>query len=94
VSVTTLVAGLPGPGTPFAPLACAQPVLEPLLPPLPAEMLVDLLKHPLCIGEPRRLVLGQLARHYKRPFADQWEFVDYVHQQKLKLDLTTPPQRP
>jgi hypothetical protein len=32
--------------------------------------------------------------HYNRPFADQWEFVEYVHQQKLNLDLTTPPERP
>jgi tRNA A-37 threonylcarbamoyl transferase component Bud32 len=94
VSVTATVAGLPGPGTPFAPLACAQPVLEPLPPPLPAQMLVDLLKHPLCVGEARRLVLGQLARHYGRPFADQWEFVEHVRQHRLNLDLTTPPQRP
>jgi hypothetical protein len=39
-------------------------------------------------------VLGQLSRHYQRPFADQWEFVEYVHQHKLGLDLTMPPQRP
>lgn len=26
-----------------------------------------------------------------RPFADRWEFVDYVRQQKLGLDLTAPP---
>jgi hypothetical protein len=45
------------------------------------------------VGEARRLVLDQLARHYHRPFADQWDFVDYVHQQKLGLDLTTPPAR-
>jgi serine/threonine protein kinase len=50
---------------------------------LPPEKLVDLLKHPLCVGEPRRLVLDQLARHYQRPFADQWDFVDYVQHQKL-----------
>jgi hypothetical protein len=46
---------------------------------------------PFCVGEPRRLVLDQLARHYHRPFADQWDFVDYLHQQQLGLDLTTPP---
>jgi hypothetical protein len=60
---------------------------------LSPQTLVDLLKHPFCVGEARRLVLDQLARHYHRPFADQWEFVDYVQQQKLGLDLTTPPQR-
>jgi hypothetical protein len=60
---------------------------------LPPQTLVDLLKHPLCVGEARRVVLDALARHYHRPFADQWDFVDYVQQQKLALDLTTPPSR-
>jgi hypothetical protein len=57
-------------------------------------MLVDLLKQPFCVGEARRLVLGQLARHYQRPFADQWDFVRFAEEQKLPLDLHTPPQRP
>jgi hypothetical protein len=60
---------------------------------LPAQALVDLLKHPCCVDEARRLVLDALGRHYQRPFADQWDFVDFVHQQKLGLDLTTPPAR-
>jgi hypothetical protein len=38
-------------------------------------------------------VLDQLARHYHVSFADQWDFVDYVHQQKLGVDLTTSPTR-
>jgi hypothetical protein len=71
-----------------------QPALEPLPPPLPAQALVDLLKQPICVGEARRLVLGQLARHYQRPFADQWDFVRFAQQQKLGLDFTTPPHRP
>jgi hypothetical protein len=53
-----------------------------------------LLKHPLCIGQARQLVLAQLSRHYHRPFADPWDFVRYVHENKLPLDLHTPPQRP
>jgi serine/threonine protein kinase len=60
---------------------------------LSPQTLVDLLKHPCCVGEARRQVLDQLARHYHRPFADQWDFVAYAHQQKLGLDLTTPPSR-
>ena len=79
---------------PLAALASAQLAMEPLPPPLPPQTLVDLLKHPLCVGEARRLVLEQLGRRYNRPFADPWEFVDYVHQNKLDLDLTTPPERP
>jgi hypothetical protein len=60
---------------------------------LPPQTLVNLLKHPCCVGAARRLVLDQISRHYHRPFADQWDFVDYVQQQKLGLDLTTPPAR-
>jgi serine/threonine protein kinase/DNA-binding phage protein len=93
ISVTVTVAGLGGPGTPFATLPCLQLALDPQSPPLPAQTLVDLLKHPLCVGEPRQMVLGQLARRYDRPFADQWEFVEYVQQHKLDLDLSTPLQR-
>jgi hypothetical protein len=93
LSVTTTVAGLGGPGLPVAALAAAQPAVEPV-PSLPPQMLIDLLKHPSCVGESRRLVLDQLTQHFHRPFADQWEFVEYVHQQKLDLDLTTPPERP
>jgi hypothetical protein len=47
---------------------------------LPLQTLVDLLKHPFCVGQARPLELDQLARHYHRPFADQWDFVDYVQQ--------------
>jgi hypothetical protein len=67
--------------------------LEPVPPPLPVWTLVGLLKHPLCVGEARRLVLEQLARHYGRPFADQWEFVRFAQEQKLNLDLLRPPLR-
>jgi serine/threonine protein kinase len=74
--------------------ALLQAGLEMRLPPLPAQTLVDILKQPLCVGEARRLVLEQLSRHYQRPFADQWDFVRYAEEQKLGLNLTTPPQRP
>jgi hypothetical protein len=78
----------------MAALVAAHPDLQPVPPPLPPQMLVDLLKHPFCVGEPRRMVLEQLTRHYNRPFADQWEFVEYAQQQKLDLDFTSPPARP
>jgi len=60
---------------------------------LPPQMLNDPVDHSFCIGEPRRLVLDQLDRHNHRPFTDQCDSVDYVHQQKLPLDLATPPAR-
>ncbi len=74
--------------------ALLTPALSPLPPPLPAQTLVDLLKHPLCVAEARRVVLGELSRHYGRPFADQWEFVEFATRQELGLDLTTPTPRP
>jgi hypothetical protein len=40
--------------------------------------------------EHRKLAAAKLARHSHRPFADQWDFVDYVHQHKLGLELITP----
>ena len=61
---------------------------------LPPQSLVDLLKHPCCVGEARRLVLDQLARHYQRPFADQWEFIAYAQEHLPDVDLDSPPQRP
>jgi len=74
--------------------ALLRPALEPPPPPLPAQTLVELLKQPFCVGEARQQVLGQLARHYHRPFADQWEFVRFVKEQPSGLDLRSPPQRP
>jgi hypothetical protein len=71
--------------------ALLQPATKPLPPPLPAQVLIDLLKHPLCVRAARRAVLDQLSRHFRRPFADQWDFVEYVRQQKLDLDLASPP---
>jgi tRNA A-37 threonylcarbamoyl transferase component Bud32 len=91
--VTALV-GSSGPAAGFTAPALVQLGFEPAPPPLPAEMLVDLLKDPLCVGEPQRLVLGQLARHYGRTFADQWEFARFAEEQNLGLDLTSPPRSP
>jgi hypothetical protein len=70
-----------------------RPALEPLPPPLPAQVLVDLLKDPLCVGAARRPVLDQLGRHYGRYFADQWEFARFAQEQKLGLDLLSPPRQ-
>jgi serine/threonine protein kinase/flagellar motility protein MotE (MotC chaperone) len=92
--VTTLVAVLGSPGLSFTALGSAKSIIEPSPPPLSAQTLVDVLKHPFCVGEARRLVLEQLSRHYYRPFTDQWEFVQYVTDNQLPLDLTTPPVRP
>ncbi|MBM3980981.1 MAG: hypothetical protein FJ304_11980 [Planctomycetes bacterium] len=62
--------------------------------PLPAQDLVELLKHPFCVGEARRAVLDALEFTYKRSFKDQWEFVEYAQKHQPQLDLLTPPKRP
>jgi tRNA A-37 threonylcarbamoyl transferase component Bud32 len=85
------VGTLTGPGSMLSAPALLQLALAP--PPLPAQALVDLLKQPFCIGEAQRLVLEQLTRHYGRPFADKSDFLRFAREQKLSLDLTTPPQR-
>jgi hypothetical protein len=80
-----------------------QPLLAPaalvlaLEPPpcrLSTQQLVELLKHPLCVDQARRIVLEQLENRYRRPFADHWEFVRFATEQRLGLDFTTPPRRP
>jgi hypothetical protein len=84
----------PLPAARLAVPALLQPTLQPLPPLLSAQTLIDLLKHPLFVGEARRLVLHELARRYGHRFADQWDFVRFAEKRKLGLDFTTPPQRP
>jgi hypothetical protein len=56
--------------------------------------LIELLKHPLGIGEARRVVLDALEDTYQRRFVDVWEFVDYARKHQTQLDLLTPPKPP
>jgi hypothetical protein len=81
----------------YGPLACLpllRPAQEPLTCRLSTPQLVELLKHPLCVNEARRIVLDQLGQRYGRRFADLWEFVAWAGEHEPNLDLTTPPQRP
>jgi tRNA A-37 threonylcarbamoyl transferase component Bud32 len=75
-------------------LPLLHPHFQPRPRPLPPQELVDLLKHPFCVGEVRRTVLDALEYTYKRPFKDQWEFVEYAQKHQPQLDLLTPPKRP
>jgi hypothetical protein len=71
-----------------------RPVTEPLPCRLSTPQLVELLKHPLCVNEARRVVLDQLGSRYRRRFADVWEFVRFAREHEPGLDFTSPPQRP
>jgi tRNA A-37 threonylcarbamoyl transferase component Bud32 len=95
----TRAAGLVGaigsvlPGQPFLVPTAHLPALEPLPGRLSEQELVDLLKHPLCVDQARRVVLDVLEQRYRRSFADHWEFVRFATEQRLDLDFT-PPRRP
>jgi serine/threonine protein kinase len=76
---------------PVAPAVVLRTAREPLPGRLSGQELVGLLKQPTCLGRARRIILDQLESCYKRPFTDHWAFVEYTQEQKLDMDLTTPP---
>jgi hypothetical protein len=88
------VASAAGTGHPLTALAPFIRAAEPPPCRLSTQQLVELLKMPPWVGEARRLVLDQLGRRYRRPFADVWEFVRFAKERNLGLDFTSPPQRP
>ena len=61
---------------------------------LSTQELVELLKMPTCFGKARRIVLDHLGNRCGPRFVNDWAFVRYATEQKLGLDLTTPPRRP
>jgi hypothetical protein len=67
---------------------------EPLPCRFSTQRLVDLLKMPTCVGSVRTVILEQLSNRYKRPFADQWEFVEFAEKHLPDIDLKSPPKRP
>jgi hypothetical protein len=85
---------LGGPNGLLTGLPLLHPHFYPKPKPMPPQQLVELLKHPFCVGNVRLTVLSALGFTYNREFADQWEFVRFVRENKLPLDLTTPPKRP
>jgi hypothetical protein len=46
-----------------------------------------------CLGNVRRVILDHLGNRYHRRFDTHRDFVRYAQEQRLNLDLTTPPQR-
>ncbi len=79
--------------TPFAALPVLPTASEPLPCRLSTQDLVELLKMPTCFGEARKVVLKHLGNRYGRVFANHWEFVRFAQEQRLDLDLTSPPKR-
>jgi hypothetical protein len=77
--------------TALAPLAEAS---RPLPGRFSEQQLVDFLKMPTCQLPARQVIVEQLGRQCGRPFADQWEFVEWAREHRPDLDLTSPPVRP
>ena len=90
--VVTAIGLLADTSQPHAAPVVLRTIREPLPSRLSPQELVELLKHPTCMGQARRIILDLLESHYKRVFADQWAFVRYAQEEKLELDFTTPPR--
>jgi tRNA A-37 threonylcarbamoyl transferase component Bud32 len=73
--------------------AAAQLRLLPEPKPLAPVDLVELLKHPYCVGEARRAVLEALEGAHGRKFADQWEFAGFAAALPAPPNLLAPPRR-
>ena len=83
-----------GPGCEGLLEAAARISAEPFPCRLTTQELVELLKMPTCFGGARRIVLDHLGNRYRRRFVNHWGFVRFATDQKLGLDLTSPPKRP
>jgi hypothetical protein len=59
-----------------------------------AQGLVDLLKHPLCVGQARDRVLSELRRQVNCPLEEYWEVIAWLAEHGPVPDLDTPPRRP
>jgi hypothetical protein len=94
-SGAAILAGTSGAASgPLGSLPLLHSRFRPQARPLAPQVLVELLKHPLCVGDARRAALDALGFVYRRPFRDHWEFVRFVRDNNLPLDLDTPPRAP
>jgi hypothetical protein len=82
------------PPTRLSGLATLLRASQPLPSRFSTQELVELLKMPTCFGPARDVILRQLGQKCNRHFAHVWEFVDWAHEHRPDLDLTTPPKRP
>jgi hypothetical protein len=93
-ALAVAVASMGDPTAGFAALAPLAEASRPLPGRFSEQQLVDLLKMPTCPQPARQAIVEQLGRQCGRPFADQWEFVEWARAHRPDLDLTSPPVRP
>ena len=65
--------------------------LKPLSCRLTTQQLVDLLKMPTCIRDPKRIILSQLENRFGEKFHNHWDFVRYAKEKNLDLNFNSPP---
>jgi hypothetical protein len=90
-ALASLVATIAGRDQALTSVASAVPLLGPLPCRFSTQQLVDLLKHPMMVGQARRILLDHLEGRYKRPFSDHWAFVRFAEEQQLGLDFSPRP---
>jgi hypothetical protein len=56
------------------------------------QEMVELLKHPACVGNARKEVLGQLGRRLNHRFDNVWELVDWLADNAPDVDALSPPR--
>jgi hypothetical protein len=68
--------------------------LDGLVKRLHRDQIVELLKHPVCVGQPRAVLVRQISREAKRPLTNVWDVADWLEQQQAPPDLSSPPLMP
>lgn len=58
------------------------------------DALVEMLKHPYCLGAARETLLAELGRRCGRPFGSVWDFVAWADHEAPELDLRSPLRPP
>jgi tRNA A-37 threonylcarbamoyl transferase component Bud32 len=57
---------------------------------LSVQQVIDLLKHPGCVGAARMGLLKGLGRRFHRDFADVWDLADHLQRHAPEVDCTSP----
>jgi hypothetical protein len=89
-SIVSSIGAFASPALPPASLPLATPALGPLPCRFSTPQLVEMLKHPLCFGPARRVLLDHLAFRYQRPFIDHWDFIRFAQEHDLRDEAGRP----
>lgn len=57
------------------------------------EFMAESLRRPIGVGPRRRAILDVLGMKHRRRLRDQWDYVRFAQERKMKLDFTAGPKR-